>query len=63
LILRQLKIRLQVPHELDRKKALGRRMPAKPGEKQSGRETTSVDGEDGVTGGSHAALAANQPVG
>jgi hypothetical protein len=28
-----------------------------------GRETTSVDGEDGVTGGSHAALAANQPVG
>jgi hypothetical protein len=62
-IRRELKIAAPVPHELDRKKAVGRRMPAKRGGKQSAPRSTRVDGEGGVTGFSRSALAANQTLG
>jgi hypothetical protein len=38
-------------------------MPGNRGGKQSRPRSSYVDGEDGVTGASRAALAANQPVG
>jgi hypothetical protein len=44
-------------------KGAGRTLPGKPARWQSSESGGTQDGEDGVTGGSQAALAANQPLG
>jgi hypothetical protein len=52
-----------VPHELDRKKAWSAHCPENRPSGNRGALRGHEDGEDGVTGGFRAALAANQPLG